>query len=49
MFCHINKAGQDFQNAMFVYMADFMPQEMVPDTNTNKQNYLAYGRVRESN
>ena len=32
MFRHINKAGQDFQNAMFVYMADFMSQEMVPDT-----------------
>ena len=32
MFRHINKAGQDFQNAMFVYVADFMSQEMVPDT-----------------
>ena len=32
MFRHINKAGQDFQNAMFVYMAHFMSQEMVSDT-----------------
>ena len=32
MFRHINKAGQDFQDAMFVYMSDFMSQEMVPDT-----------------
>ena len=32
MFRHINKAGQEFQNAMCVYMADFMEQEMVMDT-----------------
>ena len=32
MFHHINKAGTYFQDAMFIYMADFMAQEMVPDT-----------------
>ena len=32
MFRNINKAGQEFKNAMYVYMADFMEQEMVPDT-----------------
>ena len=32
MFRHIKKAGQDFQDIMFVYMSDFMFQEMVPDT-----------------
>ena len=32
MFRHIIKAGQDFQDAMFDYMSDFMSQEMVPDT-----------------
>ena len=32
MFRHITKAGQDFQDAMFDYMSDFMSQEMVPDT-----------------
>ena len=32
MFCHINEAGPYFQDAMFIYMADFMAQEMVPDT-----------------
>ena len=32
MFRHINKSGTFFQDAMFIYMADFMAQEMVPDT-----------------
>ena len=32
MFCQINKLGTHFQNAMFIYMADFMAQEIVPDT-----------------
>ena len=32
MFCHITKAGQYFQDAMYIYMADFMNNEMVPDT-----------------
>ena len=32
MFRHINKSGSLFQDAMFVYMTDFMDQEMVPDT-----------------
>ena len=32
MFRHINKAGQYFQDAMYIYMADFMNNEMVPDT-----------------
>ena len=31
MFHHITKAGQDFQDAMFDYMSDFMFHEMVPD------------------
>ena len=30
MFHHITKAGQDFQDAMFDYMSDFMFHEMVP-------------------
>ena len=32
MFCHINKAGEEFQDNMFIYMGDFMAQEMVPNT-----------------
>ena len=32
MFRHITKAGQDFQDTMFDYMADFIFNEMVPDT-----------------
>ena len=32
MFCHLNEAVQEFQNAMFIYMSDFLAQEMVPDT-----------------
>ena len=32
MFRHITKAGQYFQDAMYVYMADFMDNELVPDT-----------------
>ena len=32
MFRHITKAGQYFQDAMYIYMADFMNNEMVPDT-----------------
>ena len=32
MFRHINKAGQYFQDAMYIYMGDFMANEMVPDT-----------------
>ena len=32
MFRHISKAGEEFQDAMFIYMGDFMAQEMVPDT-----------------
>ena len=33
MLRHINKAGEEFQDTMFIYMGDFMAQEMVPDTN----------------
>ena len=33
MFRHINKAGQYFQDAMYIYMADFMNNEILPDTN----------------
>ena len=32
MLLHITKAGQDFQEAMFDYMSDFMSHKMVPDT-----------------
>ena len=32
MFRHINKSGEQFQDAMFIYKGDFMAQEMVPDT-----------------
>ena len=32
IFRHIINAGQEFQNAMYVYMGDFMEQEMVPDS-----------------
>ena len=32
MFRHITKAGQYFQDAMYIYMADFMDNELVPDT-----------------
>ena len=32
MFCHINKAGEEFQDAISIYMGDFMAQEIVPDT-----------------
>ena len=32
MFRHINKSGTFFQDAVFIYLADFMAQEMVPDT-----------------
>ena len=32
MFRHITKAGMDFQDAMFDYMADFIFYEMVPET-----------------
>ena len=32
MFRHINKSGEQFQDAMFIYMGDLMAQEMVPDT-----------------
>ena len=31
MFRHINRAGTYFQDAMFIYMADLMAQERVPD------------------
>ena len=31
-FRHITKAGQDFQDTMFDYMADLIFYEMVPDT-----------------
>ena len=31
MFRHINKSSTVFQDAMFIYMAEFMAQEMVPD------------------
>ena len=33
MFRQITKAGMDFQDAMFDYMADFIFNEMVPETN----------------
>ena len=32
MFRHINKAGEQFKHAMFVYMSHFMNNELVPDT-----------------
>ena len=32
MFCHINKAGELFKQAMFTYMSRFMNNELVPDT-----------------
>ena len=32
MFRHTTKAGNDFQDAMFNYKADFVFNEMVPDT-----------------
>ena len=32
MFCHRTKAGQYFQGAMFIYMAFFMDNGLVPDT-----------------
>ena len=32
MFCHINKAGQFFKDAMYIYMSNFMNNELVPDT-----------------
>ena len=32
MFRHINKAGEEFQDALSIYMGDFMTQEIVPDT-----------------
>ena len=38
MFHHNNKAGVYFQDAMFIYMADFMAQEMVPDMYDYKRN-----------
>ena len=31
MFRHITKAGMDFQDAIFDYMADFIYHEMVPE------------------
>ena len=35
MFCHINKASKEFQDAMFIYKGDFMAQEMESDTYAN--------------
>ena len=32
MFCHINKAGEQFKYAMFIYMSHLMNNELVPDT-----------------
>ena len=32
IFRHITKAGQYFQDAMYIYMADFMDKKLVPDT-----------------
>ena len=32
MFRHLDKAGEEFQDAMYVYMGGYMEQEMVPDT-----------------
>ena len=32
MFRHINKAGEEFQDTMFIYKGDFMAQQMVPNT-----------------
>ena len=32
MFCHINKAGQFFNDAMYIYMSNLMNNELVPDT-----------------
>ena len=55
MFRHITKAGQYFQDAMYIYMADFMDNELVPDTYTytstcmTTQNYSGYGKVKAIN
>ena len=43
MFRNITK---DFQDAMFDYMADFIFNEMVPDT---YENCLVYGKARVAN
>ena len=32
MFRHINKAEKYFQDAIYIYMGDFMAHKMVPDT-----------------
>ena len=32
MFRHINKSGEQFQYAMFIYLGDFIAQEIVPYT-----------------
>ena len=32
IFLHLNRVVEEFQDAMFIYMGDFMAQEMVPDT-----------------
>ena len=32
MFRHINKAGDDFRDALFDYMTNFTFNELVPDT-----------------
>ena len=39
MFRHITKAGQYFQEAMFIYMADFMDNELMPDTYDNTKSF----------
>ena len=42
MFRHITKAGMDFQDAMFDCMADFIFNEMVPDTYEEKEVKLYF-------
>ena len=32
MFKHINKVGEEFKDAMFEYLADFILNEFVPET-----------------
>ena len=44
MFRHLTKAGQYFQDAMHIYIADFMDNELVPDTKIGlwKDNMTRY-------
>ena len=48
MFRHINKAGELFKQAMYVYMSHFMNNELVPDT-YDYTNFSVYGKARGAN